>query len=424
MAWSVPDLSAITTELITMLQTAIAHSPIPPFNVTVSGSMPETVRRHEEGCQLSLYLLHVGRDPYWRNSPRDGVRGLTNTQQALSLNLTYLLTAFAHKDFVAEQQAMSIALHCFHERPLFHNNEEFTISIEADTIDEMSRLWQAIVAPIRLSSVIKVGVVFISPTDPPPAAAPPPRRANVVVGVNLQPGMVPQLLNIAMPITYIVPPSQPNQPPPPPEKVGVIPGPVVVTGGDTIVVGGSGLDRPSAAEVYLGRPPGGPVWQVTNPWRPPPPLPAKISPNEIVLILPSAYMAPGATTPAPPAVMPPPGVYQLMVGGAAPLPATAIPIAIAARLSNVLDPPVLVADGTGLYTVTGEGFTPGLTALALGAFALAPAGAANPPAGFLFIDAAGQTITFRRPDMPTGRYFLRIRVSGVECPPSWWVDVP
>jgi hypothetical protein len=237
--------------------------------------------------------------------------------------------------------------------------------------------------------------------------------------------MVPQLLSIAMPITYIVPPGQPNQPPPPPEKVGVVPGPVVVTGGDTIVVGGSGLDQPSAAEVYLGRPPGGPVWQVTNPWRrSPPPPPAKISPNEIVLILPSAYMAPGATTPAPPAVMPPPGVYQLMVGGAAPLPATAIPIAIAARLSNVLDPPVLVADGTGLYTVTGEGFTPGSTTLALGAFGLAPAGAANPPAGFLFIDAAGQTITFRRPDMPKGRYFLRIRVSGVECPPSWWVEVP
>ena len=84
MAWSVPDLSAITAELITIIQNAIVASTIPPLNVTVSGSMPETVRTAGH-CQLSLYLLHVGRDPYWRNTPRDNPRALTNPQQALSL---------------------------------------------------------------------------------------------------------------------------------------------------------------------------------------------------------------------------------------------------------------------------------------------------------------------------------------------------
>src|SRR5258708_7113839 len=285
-------------------------------------------------------------------------------------------------------------------------------------MEEMSGLWQAIVGPIRLSSVIKVGVVFISPPAQPPAVAPKPTRANVAVGADLRPGMVPQLLSIATPVTFIVPASLPDQPHPPPEQVGVVPGPVVVTGGDTIVVGGSGLDQASAAEVYLGRLAGGPAWQVTNPWRRPPPAPDQISANEIVLILPSAYMAPGAPAPTPPTVMPPPGVYQLMVGGAAPLPATAIPIAIAARLSNVPDPPALVADSTGLYTVSGEGFTPGSTAVALGAFGLAPTGAANPAAGFFFIDASGG------PNIRFGRYFLHTRVSGVERPPSWWVAVP
>jgi Pvc16 N-terminal domain len=423
--WSVPDLSAITAELITMIQNAIIVSPIPPFNVTVSGSMPQTVRNGVGGCQLSLYLLHVGRDPYWRNAPRDNPRALTNKQQALSLNLTYLLTAFAQQDFVAEQQAMSIALHCFHEQPLFISaTEEFTISIEADTIDEMSRLWQAIVAPIRLSAVIKVGVVFISPSQVPPPVAPPPLQAKVAVGADLKPGKVPQLFGIATPITFIVPPHPPDQPPPP-EEVSVVPGPTVATGGDTIVVGGSGLDQPSANDVYLGRLPGGPIWRVTNPWRrPPPPPPEKTSPNEIVLDLPSAYMAPGASTPTPPALMPPPGIYQLMVGDASPILATAIPIAIAARLTGVTTPPALLPDATGLYTVTGEGFTPGSTALALDTISLAAAGAPDPASGFFFIDAAGQTITFRRQGLQPGRYFLRIRVSGVECPPSWWVDVP
>lgn len=411
MAWSVPDLSAITAELITIIQNAIVASTIPPFNVTVSGSMPETVRTAGH-CQLSLYLLHVGRDPYWRNTPRDNPRALTNPQQALSLNLTYLLTAFADKDSVVEQQAMSIALHAFHEQPLFHNGggEEFTISIEADTIDEMSRLWQAIAVPIRLSSIIKVSVVFIAPSLPPPTLSPPPRQANLAVGADLRPGAVPQLFDVATHIDFVVPP--------PPQPATAIAGPPVLTGGDTILVGGSSLDQSSAAEVYLGRAPGGPFWQVT-PWRQLP-----VSPNEFLLTLPATYMAPGTSTPAPPVRMPPPGVYQLMVGRAAPLPATAIPIAIAAHVSNVANPAVLTPDSTGLYIITGDGFTPGGTGVALDTVGLAPAGGPDPAAGFFIIDAAGQTISFRRPTLQPGRYFLRIRVSGVECPPSWWVDVP
>src|ERR1700724_563597 len=99
MAWSVTDLSSITAELVTMLQNAIIASPISPFNVHVSGSMPGDVRKLDQ-CKVSLYLLHVGRDPYWRNAPRDNARPLTNAAQALILTLTYLLTESAGADFV------------------------------------------------------------------------------------------------------------------------------------------------------------------------------------------------------------------------------------------------------------------------------------------------------------------------------------
>lgn len=414
MAWSTPDLSSITAELIALIQNAIVVSPIPPFNVHVSGSMPETVRKAGH-CQLSLYLLHVGRDPYWRNTPRDNPRALLNPQQALSLDLTYLLTAYADADFVSEQQAMSIALHALHEQPLFHTpTEEFTISIEADTIDEMSRLWQAIAAPIRLSSVIKVGVVFISPSQPPATVAPPPRHANLVVGADFDSPVVPQLFDVATHIDFSVPAG------PPPQPVAVQTGPSVLTGGDRVLIGGSGLDLASASDVYLGRFPGGPIWRVTTPWRQLP-----VSPNEIVLAPPLSYMAPGSPTPTPPALMPPPGAYQIAVGDTVgPNAATAIPVAIAARLSGVAEPPALTPDATGLYTVTGEGFYPSATALAMDTVGLAPAGAPDPAPGFFFIDAAGQTITFRRPALGPGRYFLRIRVNGVECPPAWYVDVP
>jgi hypothetical protein len=407
--WSVPDLSDITSELVAMLQTAVNTSPIPPFNVTVSGSMPETVRKNGD-CQLSLYLLHVGRDPYWRNTPRQGPRALLNTQQALSLNLTYLLTAYADADFVAEQQAMSIALHCFHEQPLFHGaNQEFTISIEADTIEEMSRLWQAIAVPIRLSSVIRVGVVFITPTAQPPTVAPPPARAGLVVGQE-SPGALPQLFGSATRVDFAVTPT----------GVTATPEPTPLVGGQKVLLGGLGLDQPDAAELYLTLP-GATPWQVT-PWRQ---VAVPMSPDAIVLVLPSGYVVPGAAAPLPPAVMPAPGIYQMMLGNAAGAnAATAIPVAIAARIDGGAVPQALLPDGTGLYTITGEGFTPGATAVVLDTVGLALAATANPAAGAFFVDAAGKTITFRAPSVPANRYAVRVRAGGVESPPAFWVDLP
>jgi hypothetical protein len=397
--WSVLDLSDITSELVAMLQTAVNTSPIPPFTVTVSGSMPETVRKNGD-CQLSIYLLHVGRDPHWRNTPRQGPRALLNTQQALSLSLTYLLTAYADANFVAEQQAMSIALHCFHEQPLFHGpNQEFTISIEADTIEEMSRLWQAISAPIRLSSIIRVGVVFITPTAQPPTVSPPPMRAGLVVGQE-SPGVLPQLFGSAARVDFAITPA----------GVTATPEPKLLVGGQRILLGGLGLDQPNAAELYLAFP-GATPWQVTS-WRQ---ATVPFSPDSIVLVSPGAYVVPGAAVPVPPSVMPAPGIYQMMLGDAGGAnAATAVPVAIAACIDGGAVPQALLPDGTGLYTITGEGFTPGATELVLDTVAL----------GTYFVDAAGKTITFRAPAAPANRYAVRVRVGGVESPLAFWVDLP
>ena len=46
---------------------------------------------------------------------------LSNTQQPLSLDLAYLLTAYASDNASREQQAMSIALRYFHEQPIYTN---------------------------------------------------------------------------------------------------------------------------------------------------------------------------------------------------------------------------------------------------------------------------------------------------------------
>ncbi len=170
MAWNVQDLAQVTHLLISQLSAAIKASPRyvqNHFPFEVSGLMP-AVSRTDGTNVLSLYLLHVGRDPYWRNTPVEGQRGQLNTSQPLSLNLSYLLTSYSEKNWHMEQYLMSVALSYFHANPIYKSGTaEFSVTVEADSIEEMSRLWQAITVPIRLSAMFRVAIVFLAPELPP-----------------------------------------------------------------------------------------------------------------------------------------------------------------------------------------------------------------------------------------------------------------
>ena len=199
--WSTPDLSEITLVLKALLDKAIQNSSLPAGNITTSCDSPETARTAGQ-CFLTLYMLHVGRDPYWRNTPVSGPRPQLNNAQPLSLSLSYLLTAYCEKDFVLEQRAMSIALQAIHSNPIMTktliqaddpssplaSNCEFLVSIEADTIEEMSRLWQAFIVPIRLSALIRASVVFIAPDSPTVVPFVPPSVANLAVSPDSDAG--------------------------------------------------------------------------------------------------------------------------------------------------------------------------------------------------------------------------------------------
>ena len=141
------DLSIVTDRLVTLLKNAMAASPLGlAFPINISGSAPDSVRQSGI-CELSLYLFHIAADKYQRNSPVTPPRlpppfpadPRAQTQvpvipfQPLSLDLFYLLTAFAATDYVHEQQVMSVALKCFHENPIVRTN--VTIEGNTDRVD-------------------------------------------------------------------------------------------------------------------------------------------------------------------------------------------------------------------------------------------------------------------------------------------------
>jgi hypothetical protein len=414
MAWSTPDISNVSDALYDLLTGAITASSgpplnIPPFNVSVSLASPETART-QPPCQLSLYLLHVGRDPYWRNTPLDGQRPQLNTAQPLSLNLYYLLTAWADADYTSEQRAMTIALQCFQSQPIYRlplTTDEFTITVEADTIEEMSRLWQAFTVPMRLSCVVKVGVVFITPAQVSPPPAQPPVTANVAVGPIPASGD-PPVLYAAMNLAFA-----PYPPPSDPTQEVVTGGELVAVGGSSIIVRGAGLDQADAAQVFLSTNDGVSEWRITAApsWRqtvtdPTDPTGAA----SLELILPANYSNPASGTPTPPNRTPVPGAYRLTVGKNVPAPkvrSNAIPLMIAARIDSLAGP------SGGVYTLTGAGFAPGSTTVGVGTIDVTASATVNPG-----------SISFTIPGSPpSGTYPVGVVVNGVPCLPGFVITL-
>ena len=103
----------------------------------------------------------------------------------------------------------------------------------------------------------------------------------------------------------------------------------------------------------------------------------------------------------------------------------AIPLAVAAAVTAVAaggDPPIL-APAAGVYTFAGLGFVSGRTAVLLETVPLAESAGA-PAAGEFQISGGGTSIAFRAPAfLGPGRYGVRVRVSGIESPPSWWIEL-
>jgi hypothetical protein len=194
------DLSAVTDSLIGLVKSQWTAAPIwaeiggspagPAFTPNFTGLAPDAARQ-EPGPQLSMYLYHAEPDNaqealFWQAQMLDGAAAPTRFLP-LALNLFYLLFAYSESSYTEEQEAMSVALRIFHANPIVRSEPgvqppwELTLTMEHRSYDELSRLWQATTAPLRMSLVYRAAVAFIEP-DPVPAPA--PQATSFTVAAN------------------------------------------------------------------------------------------------------------------------------------------------------------------------------------------------------------------------------------------------
>lgn len=420
MAIGVLDLSIVTDALIDMLADCRDNSPlwdldgVERFNIEVSGSSPEEVRNLGD-CQLSLYLFHVTEDKFQKNAswtPRaQRVAQMSPVRfQPLSLDLYYLLTAFAQGDYRQEQRAMSIALRCFHDHPIIKATtsfpEDLSLTMEVESVDELGKFWQALTISYRMSAIYRVGVTFITPEEMPAGA----RQVESFV-LTADPTALPDsaatLVGTLRTVIYRAPSDSGE-----PEERRYTLSPATGAPGQRVTLVGGNLKQDGFEQVYLSSGPAFPEQDVTI-WK------VEEEDVRITLRLPAdPGAAPGGTPPA--------GVYQLRVGsdpggGEPPIRSNATPFGIAAlvqpQASTVISP-----DGA-TYTVPGKGFLADHTEVLLGTVQLRKADGALAP-GTFEITATETTITFQPPaDLPTGRYAVRVRVNDVESDPAVWIRV-
>jgi Pvc16 N-terminal domain len=454
-ALGVLDLSIVTDRLIELLNNCISTSPLwdtlnppgQPFTIHVSGSMPET-KRKLDGCQLTVSLIHVAQDKFQRNSPvippappaiknPPPARAQLIPFQPLSVDLYYLVTAFADDKYVEEQQAMSIALNCFYQNPIVRKNisipgiatpvpEEFTMTMEIETCDELARLWQAITVAYRFSVVYKVSVVFLTPPAPDPSAKQVARAALAVDSSSLPYQQSGQVIGTFSSATYATPHSSAGAP----DVVTFDYSPATVVLGQNFLLCGGGLKQTTSSNVYLlipdpASPTGFDEVDVTLTWK----LPDPDAPHQNFLTTDSriALQLP-ATVAAMPLNAQSAGVYQLRVGNNLPLTdpkavrSNATPFSIAAPVTGTPaapNPPIL-SDVAGTFTVKGQQFDPIHTQVLLETIPLTLPPGALQPGTFKVVDS--QTITFQKPaNISPGFYAVRIRVNQVESPPGWWI---
>ncbi|WP_194825056.1 DUF4255 domain-containing protein [Nocardia sp. XZ_19_231] len=209
-------LTAVTTALRNLLLAGVQNKDagLGPFTVTTR--TPDHARTNVTGSSLNLFLYRTVVDAAWFNG-EPSPRVLAGEPQVppLPLNLQYLITAFGPDDVdtnMLGHRVLAAAMSVLYNQPLFSvtdlsavadsdlaaQAERIRITALPLSVDDISKLWSAFQSQYRISAAYQVGVVLI---DSEPGRVPQPvlRRGAEDTGAVASVGAVPELREIRAP---------------------------------------------------------------------------------------------------------------------------------------------------------------------------------------------------------------------------------
>jgi len=218
-------IAAVTAVLKDLLDNAVidpSASDALGSSITVTALAPDLIKvRADEPPRLNLFMYHVTPNQGWRNVdlPARNGSGARIANPPLALDLHYMLTAYASKDFHAEI-LLGYAMQLLHEFPVLTRGavtRALSPKVDVDTglpiefgklippdladqielvkimpeimsIEEMSKLWAAIQGHYRPTAAYRASVVLIR-SDAPVRAPLPVRERRLHVHTLSRPSI-------------------------------------------------------------------------------------------------------------------------------------------------------------------------------------------------------------------------------------------
>ncbi|MFP5390719.1 MAG: DUF4255 domain-containing protein [Gammaproteobacteria bacterium] len=170
--------SSIIADVSQTLQQVLTES----FSALVPG--PVTAEVHDlqgaisiQPARMTVFLFEAVEDPTVRNQfqPRDIVAGnVAQRRPQVPLILRYLLTPWSG-DRATDQRMLGLALQALHDDSILSgpqlqgglagSSEAFKLKLAPLTLEEQTRVWNAVQKPYRLSLVYEVRVIRIDSAD-------------------------------------------------------------------------------------------------------------------------------------------------------------------------------------------------------------------------------------------------------------------
>jgi Pvc16 N-terminal domain len=120
--------------------------------------------------KLNLFLYHVLENPHAKNREWLSPSSATQEYPPLALNLYYLLTPYA-KDAISAHSALSHAMAQLHDNSIVPGSQLFgSLSVAVEqlaivlcpvTLEELTRIWNALQSPYRLSVCYEARIALL-----------------------------------------------------------------------------------------------------------------------------------------------------------------------------------------------------------------------------------------------------------------------
>jgi hypothetical protein len=123
--------------------------------------------------KLNLFLYQVLENPHAKNQHWLSPTATTQEYPSLAINLYYLLTPYA-KDMISAHQVLSHAMSVLHDNSIVSGKqllgalpgavEQLVLLLCPMTLEELTRIWNALQSPYRLSVCYEVRIALLRST--------------------------------------------------------------------------------------------------------------------------------------------------------------------------------------------------------------------------------------------------------------------